>query len=72
MKILVAMVATSTLLLAVSPARAEVLYPLPCRVYADTDFIQIPGQCGTVLRSYPRRLFVRAARQSPYYCGPYY
>lgn len=71
MKILVAM-ATSTLLLAVSPARAEVLYPRPCRVYVDTDFIQIPGQCGTVLRSYPRRLFVRAARQPSYYCAPYY
>jgi hypothetical protein len=70
MKIAV-IVATSTLLLAFSPARAGVLYPLPCRVYVDTDFIQIPGQCGTVLRTYPRRLFVRAARRSPYYDGPY-
>jgi hypothetical protein len=71
MKIAV-IVAASTLLLAVSPARAEVVYPLPCRVYVDTDFIQIPGQCATVLRTYPRRLFVRAARQSPYSYGPYY
>jgi hypothetical protein len=71
MKIAV-IVAASTLLLAVSPARAAVLYPLPCRVYVDTDFIQIPGQCGTVLRTYPRRLFVRASRQSPYYYGPHY
>jgi hypothetical protein len=72
MKIPVAIVATSALLLALSPARAEVLFPPPCRVFVDTDFIQIPGQCGTVLRAYPRRLFVRAARQSPYHYGPYY
>jgi hypothetical protein len=71
MKIPVAIVAASTLFVVVSSARAEVAYPLPCRVFVDTDYIQIPGQCGTVLRWYPRRLFVRAARQSSYY-GPYY
>jgi hypothetical protein len=72
MRIPAAIVAISTLLLVCSPARAGALYPLPCRVYVDTDFIQIPGQCATVLRTYPRRLFVRAARQSPYYYGPHY
>jgi hypothetical protein len=35
------------LLLALTPTRAEVLRPkLPCRVFVDTDYTQIPGQCG--------------------------
>jgi hypothetical protein len=48
MKTLFALVTTSTLLLSLMPVRAEVLYPtLPCRVFLDSDFIQIPSQCGT-------------------------
>jgi hypothetical protein len=71
MRISAAIAATPTLLLALTPAHAAVLYPtLPCRVFVDTDYTQIPDQCGTGWRSYPRRLFVRAARPSSHYCGP--
>jgi hypothetical protein len=40
-------------------------------VFVDTAYTQIPDQCGTVARAYPRRLFVPAARR-PWYCyDPY-
>ena len=51
------------LLLALTPTRAEVLHPkLPCRVFVDTDYTQIPGQCGTVWRSYAPKLFTLTTR----------
>ena len=69
MKISFALVTTATLLLFQTPAFAGVIYPTRwCRVYDDTAFIQIPSQCGTVVRTYPRRLFLPAARRSYYYC----
>ena len=52
------------LLLALTPTRAEVLHPkLPCRVFVDTDYTQIPGQCGTVWRSYAPKLFTLTTRE---------
>ena len=73
MKISLALATAATLLLSLVPASAKTIYPTqPCRVYVDTDYTQIAEQCGTVGRFYHRRLFVRAARQSSYYYGPYY
>jgi len=70
MKVSLAIVTTAMLLLSLVPASARTIYPTqPCRVYVDTDYTQIAEQCGTVGRFYHRRLFVRAARQSSYYCG---
>jgi hypothetical protein len=72
MKISLALV-TATLLISHVPSRAGTIYPrLPCRVYVDTDYTQIAEQCGTVGRFYHRRLFLRAAMQSPYYRGRFY
>ncbi len=69
MKISFALVTTATLLLFQTPAFAGTIYPTHwCRAYDDTSFIGIPGQCGTVARFYPRRLFLQAARRSYYYC----
>ncbi len=71
MRISFALATMATLLLGQVPALAATIYPTrPCRVYVDTDYTQIPGQCGTVGRFYPRRLFLRAARRPLYYCGP--
>jgi hypothetical protein len=68
MKVFCALAAAALLLLSVIPVRADVIYPTHrCRVYDDTAFIQIPGQCGTVVPFYPRKLFVRSARRSSYY-----
>jgi len=63
---------TATLLpLALSPLRANTLYPAsPCRVYSDTSFIGIPGQCGTAFRARPRTLYVRAPRKLQFYFCP--
>jgi hypothetical protein len=73
MKISLALATAETLLLSLVPASAKTIYPAqPCRVYVDTDYTQIPEQCGTVGRFYHRRLFVRAAKQSSYYYGLYY
>lgn len=48
MKSFCAILPTSMCLLALTPARAEERYPaVPCRVFVDTDWIQIPNQCGT-------------------------
>jgi hypothetical protein len=72
MKISFALVTTAALLLLQMPALAGTIYPMrPCRVYVDTDYIQIPEQCGTVARYYPRRLFLGEARRPSYYC-PWY
>jgi hypothetical protein len=71
MKVSCALATSALLLLSLMPARAGTIYPtLPCRVYDDTAFIQIPDQCGTVGRFYPRRLFLRAARRPSYYYCP--
>ena len=67
----VAGVAATLLLLAISPLRANTLYPAPpCRVYDDTSFIGIPGQCGTNFRALPRPLYLRAPRRLQYYFCP--
>jgi hypothetical protein len=72
MKISLALV-TATLLISHVPSRAGTIYPRQsCRVYVDTDYTRIAEQCGTVGRFYHRKLFLRAARQSPYYCAPFY
>jgi hypothetical protein len=68
MKICFALAFTATFLLSLVPARADTIYPIQrCHVFDDTDYIQIAGQCGTVGRFYPRRLFVRAVRKLRYY-----
>src|ERR1700719_4600707 len=73
MKISFALVIATTLLVFQMPARAGVTYPSQrCRVYDDTSFIQIPGQCGTVVPHYPRKLFLQASRRLSYYYYPNY
>jgi hypothetical protein len=68
MKVSCALATATLLVLSVVPVRADVIYPSQrCRVYDDTAFIQIPGQCGTVVPFYPRRLFVRSPRRPLYY-----
>ena len=64
---------TATLLpLALSPLRANTLYPAsPCRIYNDTSFIGIPGQCGTAFRARPRTLYLRAPRLQFYFFAPF-
>ena len=55
------------LLLVPAPARAYTIYPTsPCRVFVDTDYTQMAGQCGTVARWYPRKLFMQAPRKYYY------
>jgi hypothetical protein len=71
MKISFALVTTATLLLSLLPARADTIYPmLPCRVFVDTGYIQIPNQCGSAGQFYPRRLFLRAVRRPSYFYCP--
>jgi hypothetical protein len=74
MKISFGLLATASLLFSLMPVRAETIYPTSrwCRVYDDTAFIGIPDQCGTVVRSYPRKLFVRASRKLTYQHYPDY
>ena len=68
----VAAVTATLLLLTLSPLRANTIYPAsPCRVYYDTSFIGIPGQCGTVFRARPRPLYLRAPRKLQYYYCPF-
>jgi hypothetical protein len=68
----VAAVTATLLLLAPSPLRANPLYPAsPCRVYDDTSFIGIPGQCGTAFLARPRTLYLRAPRKLQYYFRPF-
>jgi hypothetical protein len=72
MKIACAMATIATLLFSLMPARAVTIYPMrPCRVFVDTAYTQIPGQCGTVVGAYPRRLFLRAARRPCHCYDPY-
>jgi hypothetical protein len=73
MKISFALVITATLLLFQMPVRAGTIYPTRwCRVYDDTSFIGIPGQCGTVLPFYARKLFVRSSKRLSYRYHPNY
>jgi len=68
MKISCALATVTIILICLAPARADTIYPAPpCRIFADTGYTSVPGQCGTIVRSYPRRLFTRAARRS-WYC----
>jgi hypothetical protein len=67
MKVSCALAVAALLVLSVIPVGAQTIYPTQrCRVYDDTAFIQIPGQCGTVVSYYPRRLFARSARRPLY------
>lgn len=73
MKNFSAIAAASMCLLALTPAHAEVRYPaVPCRLFVDTDWVQIPNQCGSgnLMRWYPRRLFLPPVRRS-FFHGPY-
>jgi hypothetical protein len=68
MKVSYALAAAALLVLLVIPAGAQTIYPTQrCRVYDDTAFIQIPGQCGTLAPYHPRRLFVRSPRRPLYH-----
>src|ERR1700724_3009550 len=68
MKSSFALVIATTLLVFQMAARAGTTYPTQrCRVYDDTSFIQIPGQCGKVVPHYPRKLFLEASRRLSYY-----
>ena len=68
MKVCCALAVAALLVLSVIPVGAQTIYPTQrCRVYDDTAFIQIPGQCGTVVSYYPRRLFARSPRRPLYY-----
>ena len=63
----VATTAAVLLLLVLAPARADTVYPTSlCRVFVDTDYTQIAGQCGTVVRWYKRKLFMQAPRKYYY------
>jgi hypothetical protein len=67
MKVCCALAVAALLVLSAIPVDAQTIYPTQrCRVYDDTAFIQIPGQCGTVVPYYPRRLFVRSPRRPLY------
>ena len=55
MKVFCALATAALLVLSAIPVDAQTIYPTQrCRVYDDTAFIQIPGQCGTVVSYYPR------------------
>ncbi len=67
MKVCCGIAAAALLLLSAIPVDAQIIYPTQrCRVYDDTAFIQIPGQCGTVAPYYPRRLLARSPRRPLY------
>jgi hypothetical protein len=71
MKISFALVIATTLAFFQMPARAST--QRWCHVYDDTSFIGIPGQCGTILPFYPRKLYVRSLRTPSYhYYQDYY
>ena len=74
MKISFALVIATTLVFFQMPARASIIYPTQrwCRVHDDTSFIGIPGQCGTILPFYPRKLYVRPSRTPSYHYYPNY
>ena len=67
MKVCCGIAAAALLLLSAIPVDAQIIYPTQrCRVYDDTAFIQIPGQCGTGAPYYPRRLLARSPRRPLY------
>jgi hypothetical protein len=75
MKMSFALVIATTLLFLQIPARATAIHPTQrgCRVYDDTSFSGIPGQCGTILPFYPRKLYVRSSQTASYrYYQDYY
>ena len=50
MKVCCALATAALLVLSAMPVDAQTIYPNQrCRVYDDTAFTQIPGQCGTVV-----------------------
>jgi hypothetical protein len=72
MKISLGLLVTASILFSLMPLRAQTIYPTRrCHVYDDTAFIQIPGQCGTVVPVHRRKLFVRSWRP-PLYCFDWY
>jgi hypothetical protein len=73
MKISFALVIATTLVFLQMPARATAIHPTQrgCRVYDDTSFIGIPGQCGTIAL-YPRKLYVRSSGPASYRYYPNY
>lgn len=72
MRISLGLLAAASLLLSLMPAGAHTIYPAQrCHVYDDTAYIQIPGQCGTVVPVHSRKLFVRSSRRPLYYDCPY-
>ena len=72
MKISLGLLITALLCFSLVPVGAQTIYPTQrCRVYVDTAYTQIPGQCGTVMPFYPRKLFVRTSRQPLYYDDSY-
>ena len=73
MKISLGLLVTALLWVTLVPADAQTVYPTHrCRVYYDTAYTQIPGQCGTLMPFHPRKLFVRTSRQPSYYDDSYY
>jgi hypothetical protein len=74
MKISFALVIATTLVFLQMPARATAIHPTQrgCRVYDDTSFCGIPGQCGTILPFYPRKLYVRSSGTASYRYYPNY
>ena len=73
MKIFFGILVTALLWVSLVSVDAQTIYPTQrCRVYYDTAYTQIPGQCGTVMTFYPRKLFVRTSRQPSYYNDSYY
>ena len=74
MKIFFGLLVTALLWVSLVSVDAQTIYPTQrCRVYYDTAYTQIPGQCGTItpFYYYPRRMFVRTLRHSLHYDGPY-
>ena len=74
MKTSFALVIATTLVLFQMSARASTIYPTQrwCRVYDDTSFIGIPGQCGTNLAFHPRKLYLRSSKMPSYHYYPVY
>ena len=73
MKIFLGILVTALLWVSLVSVDAQTIYPTQrCRVYYDTAYTQIPGQCGSVMHFYPRKLFVRTSRQPSDYDDSYY
>jgi hypothetical protein len=69
MKISLVTLVTTLLWISLMPVEAQTIYypTQRCRVYYDTEFIKIPGQCGTVMPFYPRKLILQTPRRQPVY-----